>query len=416
MKKIDILISTKIELYVLEPIIDFLLKKGCMLSIWTNQSIQEELNKRYPSQIQFYKKTNSFYQKLLKIFHKIFLILFTPHEFSSQYRRMMLKIFTKRRNIWSVFYNISYITPKLKDINSKTFHFFKYITPNYLNGDLIIVPSLNAYGHILNNSRYKIITILESWDHVMKVPNGYLSNKVFTWNQDLNKDWYDFQESTSTETIFPLKLRYAINNRITNQSGNKIVYAAAFTRLYSNPTFERLEKEIIHEICKSTKLSSMQFHIKPRPISDFGEFEEFLKYDHVSIGDFKSPEKNAANYYFSDQDNISRFEEIKNVKYVINCFTTFALDAALYGIPVLQLDLRRSHTESKALYRNHHIEKYFISSRNTLKVENDLTKELLEYNSSPRKNHILFSSELSNWISPEKNLEKSLESFYKSLS
>ena len=34
---------------------------------------------------------------------------------------------------------------------------------------------------------------MESWDHAVKVPNGYVSNIVFGWNKDLCEDWAKYQ-------------------------------------------------------------------------------------------------------------------------------------------------------------------------------------------------------------------------------
>ena len=48
---------------------------------------------------------------------------------------------------------------------------------------------------------------MESWDHAVKVPNGYVSNIVFGWNKDLCEDWAKYQNDKNTKVFYPAKLQ-----------------------------------------------------------------------------------------------------------------------------------------------------------------------------------------------------------------
>jgi hypothetical protein len=330
---------------------------------------------------------------------------------------MVIKNFIHRKNIWSFFYRLSFITPKSKNINKLIFNFFKNFTPNIFATQKVLVTTLNSYAFLLNNKDLEVYTVMESWDHAMKTPNSYLSKKVFLWNNDLQNDWTTYQKDNYTYNIYPLKLRFAKNNKFEKRKvKDKVVYAVAFTSLYSNPVAETMEKKVIKDLCEVTKLLNLDFLIKPRPISSAHEFKPFLdSYDHVALGYYNPPEKNPSFYSLNDDYNKKRFNEIKDALFTINCFTTFALDSALIGIPVLQLDLRNIYPDTSFFYDNHHIKKYFISSSNILKIENNFKVEFVNYFKSGKDAHHKFRLELENWVSDNDSIEFSIKKMLKEI-
>lgn len=418
MKKISLAFEHEIEYYLFQPIIKQLIIKDYHINILTSERTRKLIDKDFTNNsFNFYNSKLSFLLILLKFAHRIITILFTPHNFSSQYKRMVLKNFIHRNNIWSLFYRLSFITPKSQNINNFIFNCFKNITPDFFSTNNVLVPTLNSYSFLLNNSSLNVFTVMESWDHTMKVPNGYISKKVFLWNENLQNDWREYQKDINTFGIFPLKLRYAIKNKFVNRKvKNKIVYAVASTSLFSNPVLERMEKKIIRDLCVFTKSLNIDFLIKPRPITSSTEFIPLLEeFSHVELGFYNPPETNASNYFLNDDYNKLRFNEIKDAMLVINCFTTFALDSALIGVPVLQLDVSNAYPDSSLFYNNHHIKKYLISSKNILKIENNFKNEFIGYFENNMIKHVEFRKELETWLVSIDSIESSIDKMLKEI-
>ena len=123
-KEVSLIFSHKIEYYLFKPIIKRFISNKLNVKIYTSNTLRPIILKDFDFGISFYEKKYKFWIILLKIFHRIVLILFTPHSFSSQYKRMMLKVFIKRRNISSILYRLSYITPKSRNINKLIYKIF----------------------------------------------------------------------------------------------------------------------------------------------------------------------------------------------------------------------------------------------------------------------------------------------------
>ena len=147
--------------------------------------------------------------------------------------------------------------------------------------------------------------------------------------------------------------------------------------------------------------------IKPRPIGDKNEFDELLKkYEHVSLGYMRESKDLAANYFLDDNYNKKRFAEVSDAKFIINVFTTFGLDAAVAGIPVLQLDTRgdKDLKDSNLFLENHHIKKYLMNSNNILKLnDGDILEDVIyNYLISGKNYHTKYSEELRSWLIDDK--------------
>ena len=65
---------------------------------------------------------------------------------------------------------------------------------------------------------------MESWDHMVKTPNYYKSDKVFLWNKELAEDWKLHQKDANViNASYPLKLRYADNVVYKNKIYDKTI-------------------------------------------------------------------------------------------------------------------------------------------------------------------------------------------------
>ena len=118
MKKISIAFEHEIEYYLFHPIIKILVKENYEIYILTSKRTKKLIQRDFLKNNFFYYKNNfSIGLKLLNGLHRIFTIIFTPHNFSDQYKRMVIKNFIHRNNVWSFFYRLSFITTKSKNIN-----------------------------------------------------------------------------------------------------------------------------------------------------------------------------------------------------------------------------------------------------------------------------------------------------------
>ena len=315
-------------------------------------------------------------------------------------------------------------TPKIsnKNINKFLSYISSIFSKNNFYTETVLVGSLNDCPELLSNKNLKVITVMESWDHPVKEPNGYTSDLVICWNDDLLRDWQVHQGDLNCITLYPLKLRYAIEQFKRDSTPNDkftILYPASYTSKFSISVGLEVEKKIINELIKFCKQENYQLIIKPRPNGTEGEFIEYEKHENVCVANISHGKiTNPANYFYSDNDNYERFRILNNVNLVINAFTTYAIDASLAGMPVLQLDLRESagFIESHKIYNNYHIKKYFLNRDSTFNpVGSTLSESLIE----ERKNLIdigeNFSQELRNWVNTDISSEKAVEKVFKHL-
>jgi hypothetical protein len=290
----------------------------------------------------------------------------------------------------------------------------------------ILVGTLNASAELLCAKGQQVYSIMESWDHPVKHPNGYQSYRVYSWNPSLGEDWEAAHGDRSWKPFYPLKLRYAYHDvrgsRLWEMSRGKrsrpmCVYAVASTPRFGNPATFELESRIITDLAEATADAGWDLFIKPRPNGKAGEFDSFTKrYPHVTVGSIMDDtEDQPANYYLDDEYNQRRFMEIIEAELVINAFTTFGLDAAAAGMPVLQIDLREAtgYEDSQRVFNNHHIKKYLIGIPNVFVVKNESFREkITEYLRSPSNIAASYSDQLVQWLFPSHTMEASLDTLF----
>lgn len=418
--KITIIIPFKIYYYSFEPIINYFLSKGEELVIYLpNNSIDliEDINNNNQLEIHSYEELISRY-RLRKLIHSLFLILFTPRNYSNNYKILQLRNF-KTPNFGIILnfffrlaYLISYLTPKSKNINSTVQNFMCFLFKREIfSSTKIIVGSLNPYSHLLSSRKLKIYSIMESWDHVVKQPSGYVSRMAFLWNQDLANDWKKFNNDKLSFAVYPFKLRFSEKVRRVNQINNKTCcYAVAYSDLFKRSKISRVEHLIVEKIATACYKEGWNLLIKLRPNGREDEFDYLLKkYNNIEISPVESIDSNPANYFLSDDYNIQRFKFIEGVSFIINCFTTFGLDCSFANIPVLQLDVSGDKLlkDSNLFYNNHHIKKYLLNDPNVLKVKNGdkLENTLANYLKSGMDFHTIYGKNLLNWLKTQNNYD-----------
>lgn len=331
--------------------------------------------------------------KFRKFIHRSCMLLFTRTDFSYQFEKKRNQTTKKAEGISKLLLQVSKFTPKVA--NEKINMFLTKVAGfNYRNPfetEIVMVGSLNASPELLTAKGQKVITVMESWDHATKQPCGHLTNQFWGWNKDLCDDWAEKQLCDLPCVFHPLKLRYANEvfkkqflEKKTYQDKScktRILYPVASTDKFSIGVLVEIEKKLIQDLIDITEQLAWELVIKPRPNGRNGEFDYATAYSHVSVesvshGDIVNP----ANYFYSEDDNKERFSCLENIDLVLNAFTTYGLDAAAAGLPVLQLDLRDAtgYENSHLVYNNYHIKKYLLSSKKVFKPINMSLQQALQ--------------------------------------
>lgn len=411
--EITIIIDFKIYAYLFEPIIPYLLGRNVKVTICLPDALKPQILLVY----SHFKNLN--YTSLTRIkdknrfrfgIHRACSILFTRTDFSFQFRKKREQSTKKFNGLTGFLLKISKFTPKVANssINKFLSSISSFGLSNPFPTEVVFVGSLNASAELLGARGLKVVTIMESWDHAVKEPNGYQSSLFLGWNKDLCRDWENTQGDTNCRVLHPLKLRYAHEQFVrkfpVTQEGRRIrvMYPLAGTSKFSINIMVELEKKIVRELIKITKILGWELYLKPRPNGLVGEFSYAEAYDHVQVGEVSHGDiSNPADYFYSESDNYERFRPLNDIDLVINAFTTFGLDSVAAKIPVLQLDLRECNDfkESFMIYENYHIKHYLISSKNVLKpINENLSDCFIRQQKEVFKIATSYQLEILNWL------------------
>ena len=420
-KSLTLIIDFEIYAHLFKPIVEELVSRKILVQVFSPHHLLPSVKEHFgesPS-LQYHsldalKKRHRF----RFLIHRVASLLFTRTDFSFQFAKKRNQINVASKGIQRFLHKLSRFTPKVPNpkINGFLHALSGFGLKNPFPTQKVMIGSLNASPELLGAKGMQVYTVMESWDHPVKVPNGYRSAMVYVWNQELGEDWESCQGDHQWQIFYPLKLRYAIENshdstengRVSHEENRPLcVYAVASTDKFSGSTIVDLEKRILSDLCVATQNAHWDFLIKSRPNGREGEFQKYSqKYSHVqSTSVLDDDIEEAANYTLTDEYNKRRFDEIKNASLVINAFTTFGLDAAVAGFPVLQLDLQKAtdYEDSDQIYGNNHIRKYLLKSENVFRVVDEglvdaATKYLQE---ASLDSAAAYSRELSDWLIPE---------------
>lgn len=275
----------------------------------------------------------------------------------------------------------------------------------------VIAVSFCSEPYLLTARDQQVTTVIESWDHPTKKPAGYRTDIVVGWNVDICDDWMQFQGARHSLTGFPAKLTYAFDAAAssTTDSSDRTIGRRAMYCVGTSSNTDRTEQfedelAVIEEICAATEEAGWRLLIKPKPNGRSGDFDAFAdRYAHVDIGAYRDS-SSALDYYLDDEYNRTRSDELASCDLVINCWTTYGLDAAIAGRPVLQLDLRR-HVQWPALAagcQNHHLATYLVGRQHAFRPDPDrpLVAELSERLRDPWITATAFSADVRSWLEP----------------
>lgn len=427
-KLITIVISSDIETYLFKPIIVRLVERNVRIIIYCLSVNKELVNRELvvsPSvSVEDLDKIKRHHKNRRRI-HRGLRALFTRNDFSFMYQNKKNDLIRENSGVRSLLLKISNFMPKVP--NNKINFFLQKATGVFLRNPFptnkILVGSLNGIPELLCAKGQEVYTIMESWDHLFKKPNGYVSERVYTWNQSLSDDWKAFQYDNHCIPLYPLKLRFAIQEILEKElwkksRGNRhrpmCVYAVNSTKRSTNMLWRSLDELIITDLIMATYKAKWDLFIKPRPQGEKGEFDHFLKGNsHVEIGCYLDVfGRDFANYFLDDNYNMRRFQEIIEADLVINAFTTFGLDAAVAGIPVLQLDLRDAigYEDSSRVFGNQHVQKYLLGQPYAFKISGaGFLNQITNYLRAPTGIAEHFSEYLRNWLIPEYTMDVAIE-------
>lgn len=425
-REVTVLIDFHIYFSLFQPIIQQLVLRRVRVYIVCSDDIRENIAHSLPQDERLtYVSLDAIRAKHRTRFkvHRISSLLLTSRNFSHQYSKKHKQVNISSDRTQRTLLSASRYLPSVpnKQINKALNWIGGFRLRNPFPTERVLVGSLNSCAELLCGSHLKAYTVMESWDHSVKIPNGYSSEKVFVWNRELGKDWENCQSESQWEEFYPLKLWAAIDYGSRHMSrvredcnSRKMVYAVASTDRYSGSLTLSIEQRIIRALCVATESAGWTFFIKPRPNGRPGEFDKYIhEFPHVSVGCLSDQNGSvAANYCLTSEYNQRRFSEVIDAQLVVNAFTTFGLDAAMLGLPVLQLDLRScpGYEDSVQVYDNHHIKKYLVSRVSSMTVDSmDLGSAIAAYLEDPTGLAPAFTADLRDWLLPSISRGEAIE-------
>jgi hypothetical protein len=239
---------------------------------------------------------------------------------------------------------------------------------------------------------------------------GFTSDLVFVWNTALGEDWRRYQGDDKVEVLYPLKLRYLSDIPAEDTIEEKVLlYPMSMSSISGLGDAFAEELSIAEAVCRAAGAAGWRVRLKPKPNGRSGELNELTeKFEHVSVASYGSATK-STDYFLDDHYNADRISELCRANIVLNLYTTFALDSALANRPVLQIDLSQVSElpVTSILYRNQHIQRYFLCHEDCLFRATSLKefeRGLASWLSSPDGRAVSFTNKLRDWLLPEEKL------------
>ena len=260
------------------------------------------------------------------------------------------------------------------------------------------------------NQDAQVCTILDSWDHPVRKPAGYRSDVVIGWNRDLAEDWVEFQGADRAISAAPVKLRYAAEAwPLETSSAPRLMYAVGTSS--HTPEWERAELALVELICEAARSASWDVMLKLKPTGGQEAWQQFPgRFAHVTVTE-ETDALNPMHYFLDDAYNAKRLEQLGQVQLVLNAVTTFGLDAACAGVPVLQLAGLTGDGLAglRAAQRNYHLVKYLLSDADVFQVdEGEFAGKLSHWLMAPDRCAVDYSRRLRSWLVSSASFERSI--------
>jgi hypothetical protein len=425
--EVTFVIPSMIALATLSPYLIFFNENGLKINIVATVSVKSFLQTYYHESflqnviiedLTDYRRR----YRLRGLCHKILLIIFTPRNYSVYYDLRLKNAlgYISRTNLFKYFNGLTSI--KGNKVSDRVSFIMRFLFKNPFRTPFVITSTVVGASYLMSSRKLKVITILESWDHPIKIPKGYLSELVLVWNEDLARDWLLYQDNSKIRFAYPVKLGYVIERGKTasvnlvdvNQKLNWL-YPATFSS-FSRSIYYQEELQIVKQIADFVFSRGDKLILKCKPNTSMMDFIELEDYKGITIIRDDSSSYGSGDYFLSDEYNQKRLDILDKSDILINLGTTFAFEGALIGLPIVQFDLdKTSESPLYRIYEEYHLKQYFVDDcEKIFHVENignikfSLNRavnelESLGYNSRP----YLMREKLFSFISSRVSLEES---------
>ena len=430
-KTISVVIDYEINFCALELIMHKLLNNGYSLNVYCSYSLINTVSNSFTGDRihivpldPLRKQTHWAY-----VMHRVLRGLVTNPKFSCsswyQYSNMCNSSSAVKR---CLYYTLNKL-PKLK--GNTVNQFLMCLMPLFIRSvfrtQKVLVAARTLVPELLCARGLKVFSVIESWDHPGKYPVGFTSVNVFAWNRDIGEDWIRYQGGDTFTVSYPMKHRYVIEHlrdhlpvSVTPLKGAPfILYAFASNGQTSNKRLFQEELSFIGEICEAALAHQRTVFIKPKAQGNTRDFDFLLdRYPNVVIGSYKDSGDRPEDYYLDADYNALRLKELQQCDLMVNGGTTFGIDAALFGLPVLQLDFcdANQYPATSQAFTNYHLKKYFVSDPNlTISIRGSTTvfAALNEYLSNPDGREARYGDRLRNWIHTDEPIGEAMDRVFK---
>lgn len=339
--------------------------------------------------------------------------ILVPKDFSSVYQYN-----SGLKDSWWIFFKIQKHIAKhsnLNKINKRVAKVFQIlnniICPIKHKYSLIYCFTKVYYVGALHRVGTRHISIMESWDHPMKFPYFFDPEYSYVWNFNLRIDEHKFQGISNHKQIKPLKFDY-INTykKLTLEEIfsllKKTEYSSEVNRLKdknfilyptttsSNGLEHEGEVELIKLLANDLLKFGIEVYIKPKPNGNTGDYDD-LKAKNLLIGKYSTD--SISSDMLKWDYHMFRYFLIRRSLCTINVGTTFGLEVAYAGAPLIQLKLEGTRFGGfKEFVQTYHLERYVLSLNNVLKYSGEGFESDDFYNLKKKFN---VSKELAMWIS-----------------
>lgn len=281
--------------------------------------------------------------------------------------------------------------------------------------DVVFVMTTSTRPWLHAAGKKPTVSVTESWDHPVRKTAGYHTHVVLGWNRDISNDWVQFQGADAAFVGGPWKLGYAIDAfPLSASSGNldrpRLLYAVGTSS--ASPLWFAAEYRLIELVVEAAGDAGWDVTLKLKPNGERSDYVDIAgRHSHVRITDERSS-PNPMDYHLDDEYNQQRLKDMASAHLVINAVTTFALDAACAGVPVLQLaDFEGDDLSGiRSASHNYHLQKYLLNNpQQVFSVDSaELRRDLARWLQNPDRRAIDYSARLRRWLVPDVGMAATL--------
>ena len=405
-------------LYALLPLLEEIIKTPGRITLIIPSALavptQKYLAERDKFKVLF---VDNYIQRRGKYFTKLFEVCFVSHDFSPGYTlrkrqkwssalfalsRLMKPFRISRRNVNSLYRRLASALCWIG--------FFNRLPLD--TTDFVISLTKEPHPYLLAPFAHKHILIMESWDHPMKEPFLLAPDRTLTWNDALATELNLYQAIDRTVVVPQVhKFRYIRECRQAKISISAIEnteLAADLERLVdkkyiiyplcTSSTYLGFEGEVnfLRELARCVAASGLLLYLRPYPLAPASDGAVLADIPGTVVGTL-SDDTNGMDVLNVDAQR-HKYLLLQRATGVINVGTTFALDAAMVGTPVLQLKLPQKAFGNFGRYsRGAHIQRHLWGDSTVKFAEGEQLKigELLLTHA------VATSHRLNSWINNE---------------